>query len=50
MIERLIRDRDDRPVELVYLHFRADRYRYGMTFRPTGDGDSARVTPSDLPV
>ncbi|MEX2630415.1 MAG: GntR family transcriptional regulator [Tistlia sp.] len=43
LVERLFRDDRDRPVELVQLHFRADRYRYHLTLTAeqgrTGGGD-----------
>ncbi|SMF14048.1 transcriptional regulator, GntR family [Tistlia consotensis] len=50
LIERLFRDDRGRPVQLVYLHFRADRYRYGMTFRTARDKQqsSTRVEPVDM--
>lgn len=41
LIERLFRDERDRPVQLVQSHFRADRYRYGMSFRTAREGEPA---------
>ncbi len=46
LIERLFRDNRERPVEQVVLHFRADRYRYGMTFRADAD-ENSRVESTD---
>lgn len=52
LIERLFRDERGRPVELVYIHFRADRYRYGMSFRPSAaaeaQDDAVRPEPLTL--